>query len=314
MMILACATTSLLYFEKTLFLTKIKKNNLGEESVPYSAQKKKSMTDIHTKKDKDKRMAMTMQGFESNASGKNQGFIQDVINFIDQPLSPQSLHKLKKSCKTQGFAGAADEAALAAYHTQQTQQGGVGVGVGTPALAPALSGAVTATADTTGLAVLFPMGTEIEAQHLTNTTEFNGLRGTVVGHVDEKVLVSFHGGSGQVFDIPSYNLRVVASSPRQQSLPTERAPTHETYAPQYPTQTQESITLHAKLRWYGRVVGFLVVCTMLFVLRAFRTASKTMSGESVDDYELEHSESLQPSRKWLASLHITTHPIYFDSM
>ena len=194
---------------------------------------------------------------------KSQAFIQDVINFIDQPLSPQSLHKLKKSCKTQGLGAAADannaSHQLEAHSTQQPV-------AASPTAEEILGGQYDS------LAILFPVGSEIEAQHLTTATEFNGLRGKVAGHQDGKVLVLFHGGSGQVFDIPSYNLRVV-SQPAATASPLPVAPAFVApVAPLAPaplpvpptgaygnyaggllsaSTLSESITLQAKLKWYA---------------------------------------------------------------
>eukprot|EP01064_Diplonema_japonicum_P033351 TRINITY_DN6536_c2_g1_i1.p1 TRINITY_DN6536_c2_g1~~TRINITY_DN6536_c2_g1_i1.p1 ORF type:complete len:314 (+),score=45.67 TRINITY_DN6536_c2_g1_i1:89-1030(+) len=123
---------------------------------------------------------------------QNTTFIQDVISFIDQPLSPSSLNKLKKSCKGQP-----------AYGKVQAEEP---LALG----APPAAGGETANSS---LAFLYPVGSEVEAQHLHNTTEFNGMRGTVMGHQDGKLLVEFFGAGGQVFDIPSFNVKLTTSVP-----------------------------------------------------------------------------------------------------
>eukprot|EP01063_Lacrimia_lanifica_P004119 TRINITY_DN12301_c0_g1_i1.p1 TRINITY_DN12301_c0_g1~~TRINITY_DN12301_c0_g1_i1.p1 ORF type:complete len:314 (+),score=123.96 TRINITY_DN12301_c0_g1_i1:88-1029(+) len=128
------------------------------------------------------------------AEGRSTQFIQDVINFIDKPLSPGTLSHLRKSAKAH-------------------REGSPAAASPTPARAAPAAGVPLheelPVREMSPLALVFPLGAKIETQHLANNTEFNGLRGVVVGHATEKVLIEFEGGAGQVFDIPSYNLRVV---------------------------------------------------------------------------------------------------------
>eukprot|EP01059_Diplonema_ambulator_P004979 TRINITY_DN1472_c0_g1_i1.p1 TRINITY_DN1472_c0_g1~~TRINITY_DN1472_c0_g1_i1.p1 ORF type:complete len:329 (+),score=53.00 TRINITY_DN1472_c0_g1_i1:60-1046(+) len=132
----------------------------------------------------------------------NQNFIQDVISFIDAPLSPSSLNKLKKSCRGQGYEAAITEGQGAGQSPAQ---------IPPPPVQPSMYASPAGGGESaySSLTYLYPVGCEVEAQHLHNTTEFNGMRGTVTGHQDGKLLVEFYGYAGQTFDIPTFNVKVV---------------------------------------------------------------------------------------------------------
>eukprot|EP00659_Diplonema_papillatum_P016669 gene16669-25577_t len=158
-------------------------------------------------------------------------FIHDVIDFIDQPLSPTTLNKLKRSCKAQpGYS-----------KSPRRHYSSPGAASGINYSQPLAAGP-----GGSRLADLFPLGIEIEAQHLHNTREFNGLRGYVVGHQDDKVLVEFHGGNEQVFDIPPQNLRVVnPAGLRASGVAGPPGMSPLAYTSPIPT---ESLTLQTKLK------------------------------------------------------------------
>ena len=155
-------------------------------------------------------------------SPQNQQFINEVISFIDQPLSPTSLHRLKKSCKVQPGYRAGTE------HQQLSigESGAATAGVMTAAPVAATSMMPTAVESSLlpgGIdagRIMFPVGCEIEALGLQNSVEYNGLRGTVMGHQSDKVLVQFHHrDAADVFDIPPHNLRLIATAASVGILP-----------------------------------------------------------------------------------------------
>eukprot|EP00755_Sulcionema_specki_P011581 Sspe_Gene.7829::Locus_2654_Transcript_1_3_Confidence_0.400_Length_1022::g.7829::m.7829 len=160
-----------------------------------------------------------------------QKFIQDVIHFIDQPLSPRTLHDLRKSCKHQpGYKDKESrrEESMAAVSSPPARQDSPSI------RSPSM---VDMHRD-------LPMGTEIEAYNLQNTTEFNGLKGHVVGYQGDKVLVEFFGGGGQVFDIPPANLRVVRRQGSASWTPSVKPEPAPVASPPHP----ESAALQERLR------------------------------------------------------------------
>eukprot|EP01060_Flectonema_neradi_P019080 TRINITY_DN2607_c0_g2_i4.p1 TRINITY_DN2607_c0_g2~~TRINITY_DN2607_c0_g2_i4.p1 ORF type:complete len:363 (+),score=69.16 TRINITY_DN2607_c0_g2_i4:338-1426(+) len=150
-------------------------------------------------------------------SPQNQQFINEVISFIDQPLSPTSLHRLKKSCKVHpGYRGStasgANTEGLQSQPMIATADVGSSGALATAASPAAASPAALLPGGADAGRIMFPVGCEIEALGLQNSIEFNGLRGTVMGHQGDKVLVQFHQKDAtDVFDIPPHNLRLIAT-------------------------------------------------------------------------------------------------------
>eukprot|EP01062_Namystynia_karyoxenos_P009560 TRINITY_DN13381_c0_g1_i2.p2 TRINITY_DN13381_c0_g1~~TRINITY_DN13381_c0_g1_i2.p2 ORF type:complete len:309 (+),score=107.19 TRINITY_DN13381_c0_g1_i2:105-929(+) len=137
-------------------------------------------------------------------SPDQQSFIQDMIGFLDAPLSPKSLAKLRKAC---------------AEHTSPQRRGDA------------------AAQPVTGQQGLAP-GTPIVVRDLVNNPDFNGLYGKVVQSTADKVLIEFDGGEGQLFNLPAWNVCPVSlgATPGAQSAPAGAAPGVEPAGRHYVSQ------------------------------------------------------------------------------
>eukprot|EP00756_Hemistasia_phaeocysticola_P016516 Hpha_TRINITY_DN15481_c6_g10::TRINITY_DN15481_c6_g10_i1::g.174936::m.174936 len=107
-------------------------------------------------------------GLDVALTSDDQDFIKDVVDFIDAPLSPQSLSRLRQRCRS---------------------------------LSPSPSPARQHEAE-------IEVGADVEAHSLQNNSDFNGLRGTVLARQQNgKLLVEFHCGRGQPYSLSAANLR-----------------------------------------------------------------------------------------------------------
>eukprot|EP01062_Namystynia_karyoxenos_P017270 TRINITY_DN16345_c0_g1_i1.p1 TRINITY_DN16345_c0_g1~~TRINITY_DN16345_c0_g1_i1.p1 ORF type:complete len:322 (+),score=61.49 TRINITY_DN16345_c0_g1_i1:69-1034(+) len=147
-------------------------------------------------------MAAEPGGFLSPGTPGQEGFVRDVIEFIDAPLSPKALNRLRREYRD--YCG----------NTPPWSSGPAGSPAAAEQPADALGGAGPASAAGVQL------GTWIEVCGLVNTPEFNGLTARVVGHEPgNKVLIEFLGAAGQAYDVPSHNVRRCQPPPAAPALP-----------------------------------------------------------------------------------------------